>query len=127
MTFLVDQTCIRCATTDRVDVCPVDAIRQGSNFLVIGFDECIDCAVDVSEFEVTAVLKGENVPGERQDLTPLYAGLARVRKPTTKTQPVRLDAGAWTPLEDKRARLERRAHAPEPSKRRMMQLDSRPR
>mgnify|MGYP001079682345 FL=1 len=95
--------------------------------LAIGFDECIDCAVDVSEFEVAAVLKGENVPGDRQDFTPLFAGLACVRKPTTKTQPVRLDAGAWTPLVDKRARLERRAHALEPGRRRMMQLDSRAR
>ncbi len=96
-------------------------------FLVIGFHECIDCAVDVSEFEVAAVLKGEHVPGDRQDFTLLFAGLARVRKPTTKTQPVRLDAGAWTPSEDKHARLERLAHAPEPSRRRMMQLDSKAR
>lgn len=96
-------------------------------FLVIGFDECIDAAVDVSEFEVTAALNGENVPGDMQDFKPLFAALARVRKPTTKTQPVRLDAGAWTPLEDKHARLERRAHAPEPSRRRVMQLDSRAR
>ncbi len=117
MTFLVDQACIRCESTDCVDVCPVDAFREGSNFLVIDFDECIDCAVNMSEFEVTADLKGESVPGDRQDFTPLYAGLALVRKPITKPQPVLLDACAWTPVEDKRARTSRWAGTRRPASR----------
>ena len=44
MTFVVTEACIRCKYTDCVDVCPVDAFREGPNFLVIDPDECIDCA-----------------------------------------------------------------------------------
>ena len=47
MTFVVTEACIRCKYTDCVDVCPVDAFREGPNFLVIDPDECIDCAVCV--------------------------------------------------------------------------------
>jgi ferredoxin len=35
MTFVVTEACIRCKYTDCVDVCPVDAFREGPNFLVI--------------------------------------------------------------------------------------------
>ena len=55
MTFVVTEACIRCKYTDCVDVCPVDAFREGPNFLVIDPDECIDCAVCVPEC-VTAII-----------------------------------------------------------------------
>jgi ferredoxin len=35
MTFVVTEACIRCKYTDCVEVCPVDAFREGPNFLVI--------------------------------------------------------------------------------------------
>ncbi len=35
MTFVVTEACIRCKYTDCVDVCPVDAFREGPNFLAI--------------------------------------------------------------------------------------------
>jgi polyferredoxin len=41
MTFVVTESCIRCKYTDCVDVCPVDAFREGPNFLVIDPDDCI--------------------------------------------------------------------------------------
>ena len=37
MTFVVTEACIRCKYTDCVDVCPVDAFREGPNFLVINW------------------------------------------------------------------------------------------
>jgi ferredoxin len=33
MTFVVTESCISCKYTDCVDVCPVDAFREGANFL----------------------------------------------------------------------------------------------
>jgi NAD-dependent dihydropyrimidine dehydrogenase PreA subunit len=48
-TFVVAEACSRCKYTDRVDVCPVDAFREGPDFLVIDPDECIDCAACVPE------------------------------------------------------------------------------
>jgi ferredoxin len=39
MTFVVTESCIRCKYTDCVDVCPVDAFREGANFLVIDPDD----------------------------------------------------------------------------------------
>ena len=56
MTFVVTEACIRCKYTDCVDVCPVDAFREGPNFLVIDPDDCIDCAVCVPECPVNAKL-----------------------------------------------------------------------
>ena len=44
MTFVVTEACIRCKYTDCVDVCPVDAFREGPNFLAIDPADCIDCA-----------------------------------------------------------------------------------
>ena len=35
MTYVVDERCIKCKTTDCVDVCPVDCFYEGENMLVI--------------------------------------------------------------------------------------------
>ena len=45
MTFVVNESCIRCKSMDCVDVCPVDCFYEGENMLVIHPDECIDCGV----------------------------------------------------------------------------------
>ena len=55
MTFVVTEACISCKYTDCVDVCPVDAFREGPNFLVIDPADCIDCAVCVPECPVNAI------------------------------------------------------------------------
>ena len=56
MTYLVTENCIKCKHTDCVEVCPVDCFYEGPNFLAINPDECIDCAVCVSECPVEAIL-----------------------------------------------------------------------
>ena len=43
MTYVVDERCIKCKTTDCVAVCPVNCFYEGENMLVIHPDECIDC------------------------------------------------------------------------------------
>jgi Fe-S-cluster-containing hydrogenase component 2 len=45
MTNVLTANCIRCKLTDCVDGCPVDAFREGPNFLVMDPDDCIDCDV----------------------------------------------------------------------------------
>ena len=45
-------------------VCPVDAFREGPNFLVIDPNECIDCDACVSECPVEAIYPDDEVPAE---------------------------------------------------------------
>jgi len=49
MTYVVDERCIKCKTTDCVAVCPVNCFYEGENMLVIHPDECIDCGVSAEE------------------------------------------------------------------------------
>jgi ferredoxin len=57
-------------------VCPVDAFREGPNFLAIDPDACIDCAVCVPECPVEAIYAEEDVPSDQQDFIALNADLA---------------------------------------------------
>lgn len=107
MTFVVTEPCIRCKYTQCVDVCPVDAFREGLNFLVIDPDDCIDCALCVPECPVSAIFAEEDVPGDQQDFTPLNAELARVWRPITKTKAALADADEWAQVIGKRAELRR--------------------
>ena len=45
MTYVVNESCIKCKYMDCVEVCPVDCFYEGENMLVIHPDECIDCGV----------------------------------------------------------------------------------
>jgi ferredoxin len=107
MTFVVTESCIKCKYTDCVDVCPVDAFREGPNFLVIDPDDCIDCAVCVPECPVNAIYADEDVPADQQAFTPLNAELARQWKPITRTRLALPDADAWAKIARKLDRLER--------------------
>jgi len=108
MTFVVTEACIKCKYTDCVDVCPVDAFREGRNMLVIDPDDCIDCAVCVPECPVDAIYAEEDVPADQQDFTPLNAELARRWPTITRTKLPLPDAEAWSKVKDKRAELDRR-------------------
>jgi len=107
MTFVVTESCISCKYTDCVDVCPVDAFREGANFLVIDPDECIDCAVCVPECPVNAIYAEEDVPADQRDFIPLNAELAPQWKRILKTKASLPDADAWAKVDNKRAELKR--------------------
>ena len=107
MTFVVTEPCIRCKYTDCVDVCPVDAFREGPNFLVIDPADCIDCAVCVPECPVNAIYADEDVPAKQQHFTALNAELARQWKPITRTKLALPDADAWCKIEAKLGELKR--------------------
>ena len=62
MTYVVNESCIRCKTMDCVEVCPVDCFYEGENMLVIHPDECIDCGVCEPECPVDAI-KADTEPG----------------------------------------------------------------
>ena len=62
MTYIVNESCIRCKYTDCVEVCPVDCFYEGENMLVIHPDECIDCGVCEPECPVDAI-KPDIEPG----------------------------------------------------------------
>lgn len=107
MTFVVTESCIRCKYTDCVDVCPVDAFREGPNFLVIDPDDCIDCAVCVPECPVNAIYADEDVPQNQLAFTPLNAELARQWKTITRTKAALPDADEWAKIERKRDQLQK--------------------
>ena len=107
MTFVVTEACISCKYTDCVDVCPVDAFREGPNFLVTDPTECTDCAVCVPECPVAAIYAEEDVPSDQRDFTLLNAELARQWKPITRTKPALPDADAWSKVHDKLGELKR--------------------
>lgn len=55
MAHIVTDSCIACKYTDCITVCPVDCFHEGPNFLVINPDDCIDCALCVSECPLGAI------------------------------------------------------------------------
>lgn len=107
MTFVVTESCISCKYTDCVDVCPVDAFREGPNFLAIDPHECIDCAVCVPECPVNAIFAEEDVPADQQDFIALNAELAPKWKTITRTKAALADADKWASVTAKRVELKR--------------------
>jgi ferredoxin len=62
LTYIVNESCIKCKLMDCVEVCPVDCFYEGENMLVIHPDECIDCGVCEPECPVEAI-KPDTEPG----------------------------------------------------------------
>ena len=113
MTHTVTESCIRCKYTDCVDVCPVDAFREGVNMLVIDPDDCIDCAVCIPECPVDAIFAEEDVPADQQHFTPINADLAKRWPLITRTKRALPDADAWAEVQDKREMLDKRGGSPD--------------
>jgi ferredoxin len=76
MTYIVNESCIKCKLMDCVEVCPVDCFYEGENMLVIHPDECIDCGVCEPECPVDAI-KPDTEPGAEKWLS-LNAEYARL-------------------------------------------------
>jgi len=62
MTYVVNESCIKCKYTDCVEVCPVDCFYEGENMLVIHPDDCIHCGVCEPECPIGAI-KPDIEPG----------------------------------------------------------------
>ncbi len=106
MTHVVTEACIRCKYTDCVDVCPVDAFREGPNFLVIDPEECIDCTLCIPECPVDAILPEEDLTAEQQEYLLLNARLAKAWPLIVEGRAGLPDADEWAEVRSKRHLLD---------------------
>lgn len=106
MTFVVTESCIKCKYTDCVEVCPVDCFYEGSNFLVINPDECIDCALCEPECPVEAIYSEEDLPPKFNEYIELNEKLAAKWPNITSLKAAPDDADKWRDITDKRKLLE---------------------
>jgi ferredoxin len=101
MTYIVNDSCIKCKHMDCVEVCPVDCFYEGENMLVINPDECIDCGVCEPECPVDAI-RPDTFDGADTwvELNRKYSAIWPV---ITQMRPedVPLDAEAWHGVEGK--------------------------
>ena len=114
MTYVVTESCIKCKYTDCVDVCPVDAFREGPNFLAIDPEECIDCTLCVAECPVEAIFAEEDVPEDQRAFIGINAELSLHWKPIVVTKLPPRDADTWAEVKDKKDLLER-SYAQQPA------------
>ena len=102
MTYVVNESCIKCKYTDCVEVCPVDCFYEGENMLVIHPDECIDCGVCEPECPVEAI-KPDTEPGLEKWLG-LNAEYAKTWPNITVKKESPPDAKEWEGVPDKFAK-----------------------
>ena len=101
MTFVVTESCIKCKYTDCVVVCPTDAFREGSNFLAIEPDDCIDCTLCVRECPVHAIFAEGDVPPDQAYFIALNKELASGWQPIIKKKAPFPDADQWGKVKHK--------------------------
>ena len=105
MTYVVTESCIQCKYTDCVDVCPVDCFVEGTNFLAIDPEECIDCTLCVAECPVEAIYAEDDVPEDQQEFIEINAKLAKVWTIITARKDPLPDADKYSNETDKRKLL----------------------
>ncbi|MCF2909103.1 ferredoxin family protein [Pseudoalteromonas sp. DL2-H2.2] len=76
MAYVVTDNCINCKHTECVDICPADAFREGSNFLVIDPNECVDCGLCVPECPEEAIFAESELDDSDIHFVELNADLA---------------------------------------------------
>ena len=106
MTFVVKENCIKCKHTTCVDFCPVDAFREGPNFLVIDPLECIDCNQCPSECPVGAIFEEDELPEEQAHFLELNAELAARWEPIFESKEPPADHEQWDGVPNKIELLE---------------------
>jgi ferredoxin len=110
MTYVVNDSCIRCKYMDCVEVCPVDCFYEGDNMLVIHPDECIDCGVCEPECPVEAIVPDTEPAAEKwlalnREFAEKWPNITRKGVPPA-------DADAFKDVTDKYAKY----FTPEPGK-----------
>ena len=103
MPYVVTEPCIQCKYTNCAAVCPVDAFREGPNFLVIEPNECIDCDACVSECPVEAIYPDDEVPDKWEHYIDLNERLSEAWEDNiiNETKDALPDADEWAEKEDK--------------------------
>ena len=67
MTHVVTSACVGHKYQDCVAVCPVEAFRELTTYLVIDPDECIDCGACIPECPVEAIFEESDVPASEEE------------------------------------------------------------
>lgn len=103
MAYIVTEPCINCKYTNCAAVCPVDAFREGPNFLTIDPLECIDCDACVPECPVEAIFPDDEVPEQWEHYIELNERLAEnwEDRIINETQDALPDADDWAEKTDK--------------------------
>ncbi|MCC5905212.1 MAG: DUF3470 domain-containing protein [Balneolaceae bacterium] len=103
MAYIVTEPCINCKYTNCAAVCPVDAFREGPNFLTIDPIECIDCDACVPECPVEAIFPDDEVPEKWEHYIELNERLAEEWDEyiINETKDALPDADDWAEKEDK--------------------------
>ena len=78
MAYVVTQACIGNKHTSCVDVCPVEAFREGPEMLFIDPEVCIDCNACLSACPELAIFPQSAVPVEQQHFISLNAEKALI-------------------------------------------------
>ena len=107
MTYVVTENCIKCKYTDCVVVCPVDCFHEGTNFLAIDPEECIDCSLCVPECPTEAIFAEDDVPDNQRKFIALNVALAKVWPVIAVRREPLADADKWNGMPDKLNQLER--------------------
>ncbi|MGA1465343.1 MAG: ferredoxin [Bacteroidetes bacterium] len=103
MAYVVTEPCVNCKYTNCAAVCPVDAFREGPNFLAIDPLECIDCDACVSECPVEAIYPDDEVPEKWEHYIELNERLAENwgDRVINETQDALPDADDWAEKDGK--------------------------
>lgn len=99
MTYIVDESCIKCKYMDCVEVCPVDCFYEGENMLVIQPDECIDCGVCEPECPAEAIHPDTDDGAEKW--VEMNAKYAAIWPNITRKTDSPADADEWKDTPDK--------------------------
>jgi len=76
LTYIVNESCIKCKYMDCVEVCPVDCIHDEGDEdlkLYINPDECIDCGACEPACPVAAIFTEDTVPANLKEYTEIDA------------------------------------------------------
>ena len=107
MTFVVTENCIKCKHTTCIEVCPVDAFREGPNFLVIDPEACIDCNLCPVECPIEAIYEEDEVPEDQTHFIELNAELSLIWPEITEVKEPMADHEEWDGVGNKLAMLEK--------------------
>ena len=107
MTYVVTENCINCKHTTCVEVCPTDAFKEGSNFLVIDPELCIDCNVCVPECPVEAIYNEQDLPEDQIPFLELNAELALIWPDIVEEKEPLPEHELWADKKNKLALLEK--------------------
>ena len=99
MTYVVNESCIKCKYMDCVEVCPVDCFYEGENMLVINPAECIDCGVCEPECPTDAIVSDAAAGAEHwleinRRYAQLWPSVTRKQRPPS-------DADQWKGISGK--------------------------